>query len=348
MTFSAERNVNPLAIAIEELDDFFVSYAVYLVDGNTLNGLSIKVATIRQYLTCVNDHFAINGHKRPIDFKNKSSKVMRLLNDQEKYKTTDRRIALPPVLVHAMMYDVEGLDDPLGLASAIKDVLAAGRYLGFRKQEIAQDKEDEVLVYIKPNGERITRAFCVDDIELKDEHNQVVSKDGSAKKDSIASADWTFSHQKNNETDQTISVPRVTRRSDNCCPLTATLSSIKRSRDLGQADDQPMFIYKDSDGNIRYLTGTVITEYFRKIARDRFPGIPETDIKCISTHSLRVTACVLLHEAGKDGSYIKLRLRWKSDCYALYLRNTAIICQQHAAALEMADEQLEDMRPLLL
>ena len=38
-------------------------------------------------------------------------------------------------------------------------------------------------------------------------------------------------------------------------------------------------------------------------------------------------------EEGKDGTYIKLRLRWLSDCYTIYLRNSEIIIAQHDEAL---------------
>ena len=68
--------------------------------------------------------------------------------------------------------------------------------------------------------------------------------------------------------------------------------------------------------------------------------IPDQELKLYSTHLLRVTAANLLHEAGKDGSYIKLRCRWKNDCYDIYLCNTAKIRQQHAEALQVADEGL--------
>ena len=47
---------------------------------------------------------------------------------------------------------------------------------------------------------------------------------------------------------------------------------------------------------------------------------------------------MLLHEAGKDASYIKLRLRWLSDCFQVYLRNTKLICVQHNASLKNAND----------
>ena len=50
-------------------------------------------------------------------------------------------------------------------------------------------------------------------------------------------------------------------------------------------------------------------------------------------HSLRVTAAVLLHQAQKDPEYIKIRLRWVSNAFQEYLRNTETIMKQHVKAL---------------
>ena len=51
-------------------------------------------------------------------------------------------------------------------------------------------------------------------------------------------------------------------------------------------------------------------------------------------------ACVLLSESGKDGSYIKLRLRWLSNCFEIYLRNTDTIAVQHGDALDDAHSRM--------
>ena len=66
------------------------------------------------------------------------------------------------------------------------------------------------------------------------------------------------------------------------------------------------------------------------------PNISDTELKLISTHSIRVYACALLSKSGKDGTYIKLRLRWLSNCFEIYLRNTYNIVVQHGNALEDA------------
>eukprot|EP00957_Ditylum_brightwellii_P089567 6821607-Ditylum_brightwellii.AAC.1 len=61
--------------------------------------------------------------------------------------------------------------------------------------------------------------------------------------------------------------------------------------------------------------------------------LPE-DIKRFSSHSIRVGACVLLYSSWKDGEFIKLRLRWKSDTFILYLRSTTLLAGQHCKAVE--------------
>ena len=54
-------------------------------------------------------------------------------------------------------------------------------------------------------------------------------------------------------------------------------------------------------------------------------------------------ACVLLCEAGKDGPFTKLRLRWLSDCFEVYLRNTNRITQQHVEALGDLPGEIADL-----
>ena len=74
-----------------------------------------------------------------------------------------------------------------------------------------------------------------------------------------------------------------------------------------------------------------MTNYLRFVTRLTFVHITDDKLKLISTHSIQVTAAVLLAEAGKDGTHIKLRLWWLSNCYMVYLRNTDIIMIQQNA-----------------
>ena len=53
----------------------------------------------------------------------------------------------------------------------------------------------------------------------------------------------------------------------------------------------------------------------------------------LTTHSIRVSACVLLHETNQTPDFIKARLRWRSDAYLMYLRNTPKLALLHTQAV---------------
>ena len=70
------------------------------------------------------------------------------------------------------------------------------------------------------------------------------------------------------------------------------------------------------------------------VTKDLYNLTLPDDIKWLSSHSIRVGTCVLLHSSGEDGDFIKLRLRWKSDTFRLYLKNTTLLAGQHCQAVE--------------
>ena len=102
----------------------------------------------------------------------------------------------------------------------------------------------------------------------------------------------------------------------------------------------PLCLYRTDAGDIEYITGDMITKYYRFVTKLVFPAILDAELKLFSCHSLRVKAAVILHKAGKDGSYIKLRIRWLSDCFQVYLQNAHTICEQHNTAMRSMNEQL--------
>ncbi len=86
-----------------------------------------------------------------------------------------------------------------------------------------------------------------------------------------------------------------------------------------------------------YITASAITTALRPCAaRVHKVDLNDSMLKQYTPHSLRIGACVLLYEKGKSAVFIKDRLRWKSDTFMDYLRDTAIVARQHAAALVRA------------
>ena len=115
--------------------------------------------------------------------------------------------------------------------------------------------------------------------------------------------------------------------------MVRALSLLRRATILGQTPSDPICVYQDTTDETVFLTGTAITEYFRYIVKLVYPSIDADALASISSHSLRVTACVLLAEAGMAVYFIKLRLRWISDCFEVYIRNTLRMANMHNLAI---------------
>ena len=118
---------------------------------------------------------------------------------------------------------------------------------------------------------------------------------------------------------------------------------VLRAKRLNQLDDMPVAVYKTKKGKVVYLTGNKIAKLLRKAVKEVRPDTTPDELKQYSTHSLRVCACVLLHEAGKLPDYIKKRLCWLGESFRMYLRDTAIIQHQHVDALLAALQEVMDL-----
>jgi hypothetical protein len=118
------------------------------------------------------------------------------------------------------------------------------------------------------------------------------------------------------------------------CIVDEFINLIERAKLLGQQDNMPLCVYQNNRGKTVYLTGKALTDYIRKIAKKLYPHMKEEELSYFSCHSFRVWAAVLLSEAGKDGDYIKIRLRWCSEWYRVYLQDTLNSAAEHNKSLQ--------------
>ena len=94
------------------------------------------------------------------------------------------------------------------------------------------------------------------------------------------------------------------------CLVKSGLNIKSRAHVLGKTGPEDhLCVYEGQNSIVLYLTGTDMTDYFQLILRLVMPNMSNEELKLISTHSIRVFVCVLLHEARKDGPFVKLRLR---------------------------------------
>jgi hypothetical protein len=274
--------------------------------------------------------------------KKSDTTAARLLIAQAKIEDApDKREPLHDKVI-VRMYELS-LDEhcKFGARKAIWHWTGLGRFGGFRRQEFAMDKSDEIQYYVKPNGELIVRAFTLSNFIFYDVDGMPVDRQACLNDRSLAQQlGQQYDIQKNRMNGQIITVHREPAFPP-FCPVELGLDIVEMAMALGaKRPEDPLCLYRTSKGDIKFLTGDMITRYYRFVTKMVFPHISDEMLKLISTHSLRVKAAVLLHEAGKDGTYIKLRIRWLSDCFEIYLRNTPTICAQHNTALQGVNQQM--------
>ena len=119
------------------------------------------------------------------------------------------------------------------------------------------------------------------------------------------------------------------------CPTQACIDIIHRARRLCTPHNHPIAVYRDASSGTRpQITSLEVATFLRHIAHKTFNMPPHhPDLKAWSCHSIHVTASNLLHRARFSDSYIKNRLRWRSDTFLMYLRNTFYVASQHTEAV---------------
>ena len=88
---------------------------------------------------------------------------------------------------------------------------------------------------------------------------------------------------------------------------------------------------------VKFITNVNVGNHLREIAVITYDLTDKEDIQRYTCHSLWVGSCVLLHAANSVPETIKVRLRWRSDAYRIYLRDTTQSAHAHNMAVTFAD-----------
>ena len=108
---------------------------------------------------------------------------------------------------------------------------------------------------------------------------------------------------------------------------------VQRASRLGLPLDNPLAVFSDQ-GSPSFITDVNITFILRRAASQVYKTDKAEDLKLWTPHSIRIGACVALHAAGADFLTLKRRLRWKSDTFFMYLRNTPQLALEHSRLFE--------------
>lgn len=324
-------------------------YTVSLIQGKTIKGIRIRHATLQGYvsqaLSLHTDCGLTNPNLADINY------IKIMTNAVKKYETVpNRKEMISDSMFHYMATLYKRASDD-SFVHAVVDWITLGCYTGFRKSEWCSDHHDSFATINDPQwGHRpSTLSVIASDFAFTTISGRRLHETESAPDHEVVFSSLCFRKQKNNDNGQLLTYRR---RSDSnwMCPVQASLNIARRARRLDTPHDHPAAVYRDQGTGLRRLiTAHQVAAFLRQVAHKVF-DIPtdHKDLRAWSCHSIRVTAANLLHRAKFSDSYIKNRLRWRSDTFLMYLRNTFYTADQHTNAVTLGlDPPTQELaRPL--
>ena len=127
------------------------------------------------------------------------------------------------------------------------------------------------------------------------------------------------------------------------CPVRAALRIRATAIRLGVPPHLSIAIYRNPAGASQYIDDFHVTQMLQSLATQVYNIKNRNDLVRFTTHSLRVGACVLLHETSQTPDFIKARLRWRSDAYLMYLRNTPKLANMYNAEISNSAENTSEV-----
>lgn len=268
----------------------------------------------------------------------KDDLVKPLLQAVKAYESQTNRKEMIYDNMLAHMLKICRLAHPDSLDAALLDWIILGRYTGARRSEWCQDSQTVEMT--TPNLAHEVpepKAFIAEDFEFFDSSQRLIHDASSLSTSLVAYVRIRWRYQKNGDNGQKISFKRDHERPD-VCPVLAVLRISQRAHRLQVPPGTPIAVYSSSSSTFRYITAKQVVAFLRRSAQVAFNLRPnDKSLSRWTCHSIRVTAANLLHRAKMSDSYIQTRLRWKSNTFLMYLRNTFYSADEHTKALDISN-----------
>ena len=324
----------------------FALYAMYLANGNSIYGRPLKSGTIEAYLRAAATMIMIHCGRDPrfnsVTDTSYSPRINAVLEELRRVEKMPERMEPYTVAMHETllkMIEEEGAH-PDGLLCAAKNWNACNLSMGGRMQEYAQeDKNKEIKKHAMADN-NTPRAFTLRDITLFDARNRKVNiRRFLRNKNLVHRIEMRWSWQKNLDNGQKLSYERNLDYPEFCFVnnMWEILCRYNRLHNINDLDTPvAMFCEKNGKGKKRYLYSSALANLIKKVAIATYNLDPDVDLIKYGTHSLRVGACVALHQAGCSQLQLQFLLRWRSTAFFNYLRKVARLSQVQNAALSLA------------
>jgi hypothetical protein len=234
---------------------------------------------------------------------------------------------------------------PDSMEASLIDWIYLGRFVGYRAIEWCQKLQKEYLQITHSNWKGPTSyAFIAEDFQFFKGNKQPIYDLTNISLDDIVYVTIRFRKQKNDQNGETVPYYRDF-ANPAFCPVHAALRIYQRAQRLEVPEEEPMGVYFCQKGKYKnqrcFITANQVATFLQSAARIVFKLKPnDKSIQRWTSHSIRVTACNLLHRQGFSDTYIQTRLRWRSNAFLAYLRNTLYTAAAHTKALHIPDNNL--------
>ncbi len=302
--------------------------------GNTINGKQVRSATLTAYLKAAAEFVTEAGLPDP-RFTTTTQhtiqdkylpRIGKVLTEQRRWESmANKKDPVTPDMVRWLQSQATTAGST-SLSAAIADWTTLGLSAGFRISEYGQSstkiKKEWMSTGTNGAAELLPRAFIHTDFTFFDEQWRVLPM---YKRHEAHFVRITWRKQKHGDNGR--HVPFGTAVDAQLCTVFAAIRIYTRALTLNHIDgllgvfNQGPIKDKQVEKQLR-AAATAVYGYTKEEARNKF-----------TSHSIRGGACVLLHEAGRTATFIKDRLRWKSESFMEYLRDTASLAKQHAISL---------------
>jgi hypothetical protein len=311
-------------------------YASSLIHGETILARAIRTDTIKRYLYAAASFSLARQCVDPrLDFFGKTSHHLTKVLDSHKHweEIPDRREPVTELMIQHMLTHNPGDDS---LEAALYDWNILGKYYGYRRAEWAQDHKNLAKRKLGrlPNGD--VQAFRRDDFTFTAPDGARIPQSDTtilAESDpNIGQIACRWRYQKNGDNGQ-VKTQKRNNKNPALCPVRAALRIRRRSQKCSATTSKdPMALYINPKGQPQYIGDNQVNKYLQKAAKAVYNITDADELARWTCHSIRVGACVTLFNQHKDESYIMFQLRWRSNSWKAYIRDSPHLSDTHIAA----------------
>ena len=292
-------------------------------------------ATVRGYAESINILFKLRDFDPPADLSDRTNMCTKIIVAREKEECIARQRSPITSEIYSTLLDQANKSLIDSVKTVVFDWFTLIQITGLRCAEYAQKTQTNVEEHEYPSGKRVVKAFVRSDWKFYNSIGRLITDPIEVPK----KLKMTFRIQKNRRNGQSITLVANDAHL-NICPVRAAYRIYLRAKKLGQSDSEPMGVFVNKFGIKKYLTGGKIAKILQSVAKRVHPDWSANELSCISSHSGRVWALVLLDEADMSPAFMTSWLRWMGDSYKLYLRDTSILQHKHIDALKKESDEL--------